>query len=102
MADVHGYAADPAEVEAVMTGVDLGDAGEDPEVRYARASAALALYTAVAKRIAEAREAAVLELYRRPGSSYQTIADDLLLGSRARAQQIIERAREREAEQHAG
>ncbi len=92
---VNGYEAEPAEVAAVMTVVELGEPGEDLAVRYILAAKALALHTAVLEEISKTRDTVVAEAYAEPGQSYETVGARFGL-SRARVQQIIERHRARQ------
>lgn len=86
-----GYEAEPTDVAAIVD-AELADF-TDPLERYARASAAEALYRSVANAFADERASAVLALHE-AGMSYQRIADATLIGTRGRAQQLVERARE--------
>lgn len=92
---VNGYEAEPSEVAAVLGIVELGEVGEDLNVRYILAAKALALHTAVVDEISRARDAVVMEAYEEPGQSYATVGDRFGL-SRARVQQIVERGRARQ------
>lgn len=88
--DTAGYEAEPTDVAAETAW--LGEF-TDPLERYARASSAQAHHEAVVAALSRERADAALELYRDVGS-YGKVAD--LIGcSRGRAQQLIERARDR-------
>lgn len=87
---MQGYEAEPTDVDALVDN-ELCDA-TDPLERYHRAGAAEALYRETANRFAQQRALAVLALHD-SGLSYQQIADVTLIGTRARVQQLVERAR---------
>ncbi|MFI7126012.1 hypothetical protein ACIBQ1_09980 [Nonomuraea sp. NPDC050153] len=98
-----GYEAEPTDVEAIVSTIlaDLDEITEDPADRYSRLTAEQALYEGVVKRLTEIREEIVARMNvgdgtgRRNGRmSYQAIAD-LIGKSRAAAQQMVERGRER-------
>lgn len=92
--DTLGYEAEPADVEATVAEIV---ATPDLLERYARATAAQAYHEAVARRLKEMREETVARLNMGEQGerlSYERIA--ALIGrSRAAAQQMVERGRER-------
>ncbi len=89
MADVDGYAPNPAEVREILdTAVDLEDLA-DPTLKFIRGGQIQALHTAVAAEGSRLRREAVQEL-QASGMSLQQIADHLKI-SKPRAQQLARR-----------
>jgi hypothetical protein len=87
-----GYEAEPTDVAAEVSGI-LGDLA-DPVERYHRATAAQVHHQAVVDALAAERAKVAAELWDGGnGLSFTKIADALLLGSKARAQQLVERGR---------
>lgn len=88
-----GYEAEPTDVAAILE-TALGDIPDepDPTIRFAQLGALGALYDAVVSGIADERAKAAAELAAQ-GLSFQQVASTLGLGSKARAQQLIERGR---------
>lgn len=95
----HAYEAEPADVDAIVT-AELGDF-TDPLERYHRAGAAEALHSAAAHRFALER-ARALAAMKAGGMSYRQIADVTLIGTRGRAQQLVEKARRADGEHAQG
>lgn len=91
---IQGYEAEPEEVEALLA-VALADINEesDPAVRYVMVTKELLTYQALVSRLADQRARAVAAMHKPGGMSYQQIADALQLGTRGRAQQLVERGR---------
>lgn len=85
-----GYEAEPTDVAAEVDGI-LADIA-DPLERYQRATAAQVHHQAVARALADERAQALKEM-NDAGLSYQQIADVTLIGTRGRAQQLVEKAR---------
>lgn len=91
-ADAAGYGSEPSQVAAEVA-VEL-DGFDDPLARYARATAAQAHHQAVVEALAAERARIAALLWDNGnGLSYAKIAEALRLGTRARAQQLVERGR---------
>lgn len=85
-----GYEAEPTDVAAEVEGI-LSDFA-DPLERYHRATAAQVHHQAVVAALADER-ACIAAALSAGGMSYAAIAEALSLGSRSRAQQLVERGR---------
>lgn len=95
MSDTIGYEAESTDVDALLADV-MTDINEepDPSVRYVLLSKAGVLYDALVSRIADERARVAAEMWDEGrGLSYAKLADALSLGSRSRAQQLVERGR---------
>jgi len=91
---IQGYEADPEEVQALLDVVLADIAPEpDPAIRYVMLTKELVAYQALVSRIADERARAVAAIHKPGGMSYAEIAKALQLGTRARAQQLVERGR---------
>lgn len=95
-----GYEAEPHEVQAVWDAL-VGDReqGEDPLARSAHLSSRQAMIAAVSSRIADEQASIAFEIYQcladeEGRTSYAKLAERLGV-SRSRAQQLVERARQR-------
>lgn len=87
-----GYEAEATEVTAEVAAAL--DGFDDLAARYARATAAQAHHQAVVNALAAERARIAAELWAGgKGLSYAQIEKVLNLGSRARAQQLVERGR---------
>lgn len=87
-----GYEAESADVAGDV--VAILDGWDDPVARYARATAAQAHHQAVVEALAAERARIAAALWDGgKGLSYAKLADALQLGTRARAQQLVERGR---------
>lgn len=89
-----GYEADPDDVQALLD-VVLADVADepDPAIRYVMLTKSLVLHQALVGRIADERARAVAAMHTPGGMSYSQITEALGLGSRSRAQQLVERGR---------
>lgn len=87
-----GYEPEPTEVETEVAAAL--DGFTDLAARYARATATQAHHQAIVNALADERARIAAELWAGgQGLSYAKIAEVLNLGSRARAQQLVERGR---------
>ncbi len=107
MDDTIGYEAEPQEVSALLAELRDGAFGDDPVPLYVQATRLEVLYRAAANAAAAERSRQCARMWTgSPGSgpgrapdqyadglTYQQIADALQLGTRARAQQLVERGR---------
>lgn len=108
MSSTIGYEAEPHEVDALLAQLRDGAWGDDPVPLYMQATRLEVLYRTAANAAAQERSRQAARLWTgTPGSgpirptgqhpdglSYQQIADALSLGTRARAQQLVERGRD--------
>jgi hypothetical protein len=102
-----GYEAEASDVAALVAELHDGTYGDDPVPLYLQATRLQVLYRAASDAAAAERAKQCARLWvgtpdsgpRRPtgqypdGLSFQQVADALSLGTRARAQQLVERGR---------